>query len=164
MSQAVCAMMEEIVAGAKPACRLSRRAEAALAQIRDRLAFVDGYSLPVVSDGGGRVVIWAFAGTAATASIAAGLALQGFIVLGFDDLAITLRASDPEKVAKALRGIDPVSIHPKLPEDLGQSLKFGLCLPAEVIGSVLKARTADAATVVATCRRSLRLVYTAQLG
>ncbi|WP_172352344.1 glycoside hydrolase family 3 protein [Mesorhizobium sp. NZP2298] len=36
-----------------------------------------GYSLPVVSDGEGRTTIWAFAGGAATASIAAGLAEQG---------------------------------------------------------------------------------------
>ena len=49
MSAAVCAMMERIVAGAEPRCRLSRRATEALAQIRDRLAFVDGDSLPVVS-------------------------------------------------------------------------------------------------------------------
>ncbi len=162
MSKAVCTMMERIVAGAEPACRLSHRAEAALAQIRDRLAFVDADSLPMVSDGGDRVVIWAFAGGAATASIAAGLAVQGVLVIGFDDLTVTLRASDPQHVAKALRRIDPVSIHPKLPEDLASSLKFGLCLPVEVIGSVLKARTADAAAVAETCRRSLRLISAAQ--
>ena len=103
------------MAGAEPACQLSHRAEAALAHIRDRLAFVDADSLPIVSDGGDRVVIWAFAGGAATASIAAGLAVQGVLVIGFDDLTVALRASDSQHVAKALRRIDPVSTHPKLP-------------------------------------------------
>jgi ATP-dependent helicase Lhr and Lhr-like helicase len=90
MFEAICRTMERIVAGWEPACRLSRRAEAALAQIRDRLPFVDTDVLPVVSSGSGRIVIWAFAGGAATASIAAGLAAQGLPVIGFDDLTITV--------------------------------------------------------------------------
>ncbi|TIM62034.1 MAG: hypothetical protein E5Y58_31720 [Mesorhizobium sp.] len=102
--------MERIVAGAEPACRLSRRAESALAEIRDRLSFVDAYSLPVVSDCEGRITIWAFAGGAATASIAAGLAEQGLSVIGFNDLSISLRTGDLEQAAKALRKIDPVSV------------------------------------------------------
>jgi ATP-dependent Lhr-like helicase len=154
--------MERIVAGAEPACRLSRRAEAALAQIRDRLPFVDTDALPVVSSGSGRIVIWAFAGGAATASIAAGLAAHGLPVIGFDDLTITVRSKDLDGVAKALRSIDPGSVHPRLPDDLGAALKFGLCLPAEIIGSVLKARTSDPAAVAATCRRELRLISTAE--
>jgi Helicase conserved C-terminal domain/DEAD/DEAH box helicase len=60
LPRAVCTMMEHIVAGAEPACRLSHRAETAIAQIWDRLAFVDADSLPIVSDDGDRVVIWAF--------------------------------------------------------------------------------------------------------
>ncbi|MCT2580890.1 DEAD/DEAH box helicase [Mesorhizobium sp. P16.1] len=159
MSQAVCMTMERIVAGTEPACQLSRRAQSALAQIRDRLAFVDGDSLPVVSDGNGRIVIWAFAGGAASASIAAGVAAQDLSVIEFNDLSISLQTGDLDHVARALRSIDPVSVSPKLPEDLGTSLKFGLCLPAEVIASVLKARTADEAAVTATCRRKLRLIY-----
>jgi ATP-dependent helicase Lhr and Lhr-like helicase len=158
VSEAVCRTMERIVAGSEPACRLSRRAEAALTQIRDRLPFVDMDALPVVSAGSGRIVIWAFAGGAATASIAASLAAQGLPVIGFDDLTITVRSKDLEDVAKGLRGVDPGSVHPKLPDDLGAALKFGLCLPAEIIVSVLKARTSDPVAVAATCRRQLRLI------
>jgi ATP-dependent helicase Lhr and Lhr-like helicase len=161
-SEAVCRMMERIVSGAVPACRLSHRAEAALTQIRDRLAFVDTNTLPIVSYRGGRVVIWAFAGGAATASIATGLAAQDLHVVDFDDLTITLRANDLNHVVRALRMIDPVSIHPKLPEDLGSSLKFGLCLPPEIIASVLKARTSDSAAVAATCRRDVRSITAAE--
>jgi ATP-dependent Lhr-like helicase len=162
MSEVICRTMERIVAGAEPACRLSRRAEVALAQIRDRLAFVDADALPLVSSGSGRIVIWAFAGGAATASIAAGLAVQGLPIIGFDDLSITVRSKDLDGVANGLRGIDPSSVHPRLPDDLVAALKFGLCLPAEIIESVLKARTSDPAAVAATCRRELRLISAAE--
>jgi ATP-dependent Lhr-like helicase len=158
MSEATCRTIERIVAGAEPACRLSRRAEAALALIRDQLAFVDTGTLPVVASAKGRIVIWTFAGGAATASIAAGLTAQGLPVTGSDDLTITLRSKHLDGVANGLRNIDPASIHPRLPDDLGTALKFGLCLPAEIIGSVLKARTSDAASVAATLRRELRLI------
>jgi ATP-dependent Lhr-like helicase len=164
MSSAVCAAMERIVSNSEPACRLSRRAAEALARIRDRLPFVDGDSLPVVSDRGGAVVVWTFAGGAATAAIAHGLAMQGLLVVGFDDLAITLRASNPQDVAKALRKIDPSSVHPRLPEDLGAALKFGLCLPAAVTASVLTARTGDTSAVTATCTRRLRLISVPQMA
>ena len=109
----------------------------------------------IVSYQNGRVVIWAFAGGAATASIAAGLAAQSLRVIDFDDLAITVRCDDLEQVSKALRTIDPVSIHPTLPQDLAPSLKFGLCLPTEIAANVLKARTSDSAAVAATCRKTL---------
>jgi ATP-dependent Lhr-like helicase len=158
ISEATCRMMERIVAGAQPACRLSRRAEAALVLIRDQLAFVDTDTLPVVASANGRIVIWTFAGGAATASIAAGLTAQGLPVIGSDDLTITLRSKDLDSVAHGLRNIDPSSVHPRLPDDLGTALKFGLCLPPEIIESVLKARTSDAASVAATLRRELRLI------
>jgi hypothetical protein len=90
------------------------------------------------------------------------LAVQGLLVINFDDLAITLKASDVGQVAQALRRIDPVSIHPRLPEDLGPSLKFGLCLPTEVIEGILKARTSDPAAVTAACRRRMQLIAVAQ--
>ena len=162
MSEAICRSIERIVAGAEPACRLSRRAQAALSDIRVRLAFIDTETLPIVSSGSGRIVIWAFAGGAATASIAASLAAQGLPVASFDDLTISIRGKDLAGVAKGLCSIDPGSIHPRLPDDLGAALKFGLCLPAEIIGSVLKARTSDATAVAATCRRELRLITAAE--
>ena len=163
MSEAVCKMMERIVAGAAPACQLSLRAETALARIRERLAFVDGDSIPVVSDGGDRLIIWAFAGGVATASIAHGLAMQGLSAVGFDDLTVTVARSNLVAVAKAFRSIDALSIHPRLPEDLGPALKFGLCLPPEVVADVLTARTSDASTVASTCSRTLRFVTATQV-
>ncbi|WMT76291.1 DEAD/DEAH box helicase [Bradyrhizobium sp. Ash2021] len=158
MSEAICRTMERIVAGAKPTCRLSRRAEAALAQIRNRLHFVDAETLPIVTSGNSRILIWTFAGGAATASIAAGLTAQGLAVSSFDDLSITLRSNDLTGVAKVLRSIDTDSVHPRLPDDLGAALKFGLCLPAKIIENVLKVRLSDPSAVAATCRKELRLI------
>lgn len=160
IASGVCGMMERIVAGFEPTCRLSRRAEGALLQIRDRLTFVDGESLPIVRDSANRAVIWAFAGAAATSSIAASLAEQGLSVVGCDDLTITLRTSDLQHIARALRMIDPASVLPTLPDDIESSLKFGLCLPPEIIKRVLAARTSDAAAVAAVCRRPARLINT----
>jgi hypothetical protein len=150
--------MERIVAGTEPTCRLSLRAQAALTQIRNRLPFVDGETLPIVSTGKSRIMMWAFAGGAATASIAAGLTAQGLPVTGFDDLSITLRSNDPIGIAKVFRSIDPDSVHPRLPDDLEAALKFGLCLPDKIIEMVLKARLSDPSAVASTCRREPRLI------
>lgn len=158
MSEAVCRTMERIVAGTEPTCRLSLRAQAALTQIRNRLPFVDGETLPIVSTGKSRIMMWAFAGGAATASIAAGLTAQGLPVTGFDDLSITLRSNDPIGIAKVFRSIDPDSVHPRLPDDLEAALKFGLCLPDKIIEMVLKARLSDPSAVASTCRREPRLI------
>ena len=72
VSETICRTMERIVAGAEPACQLSQRAQAALSDIRLRLPFIDSKGLPIVSSGSTRIVIWTFAGGAATASMAAG--------------------------------------------------------------------------------------------
>ena len=159
MSETVCRTIERIVAGGEPACRLSRRAEAELALIRDQLPFVDKATLPVVASANGRTVIWTFAGGAATASIAASLTSQGLAVTGSDDLTISLRSKDMDGIAKALRNIDSGSAYPRLPDDLGAALKFGLCLPADIIGGVLKARTSDSAAVEVALQREVRLIF-----
>jgi ATP-dependent helicase Lhr and Lhr-like helicase len=58
----VCRSAEAVVAGEMPGCKLSHRAEARLKEIQERLPFVDGTSVPVVSDGKGTVRVWTFAG------------------------------------------------------------------------------------------------------
>jgi ATP-dependent helicase Lhr and Lhr-like helicase len=45
--------IERVAAGGEPGCALSRRASARLEEIRGRLDFVDGSSMPVVSDAAG---------------------------------------------------------------------------------------------------------------
>ena len=70
LTSQVCHAAECVVAGNNPACTLSQRSTARLAEIRERLAFVDGRSLPVVFEEDRRVRVWCFAGGLATAALA----------------------------------------------------------------------------------------------
>ena len=63
----VCRSAEAVVAGESAGCNLSHRAEAKLREIQERLPFVDGTNVPVVSDGKGTVRVWTFAGGLANA-------------------------------------------------------------------------------------------------
>ena len=133
MSSVVANAVERVVAGTLPGCRLSRRAETALEQIRTRLEFVDGGTLSLVADGEGRVVLWGFAGGAAMASIASGLNSVGSPATAFDDFTITVKSRDPSGLASAIGAIDPDAVHPRLPDNIEEALKFGLCLPGPIL-------------------------------
>jgi ATP-dependent Lhr-like helicase len=159
MSGVVANAAERIVAGTPPGCRLSRRAEATLEQIRLRLEYVDGEGLPLVSDGEDGVVLWAFAGGAATASIAFGLTNLGLKVTGFDDFAVTVKVRDSQHLATALDNIDPDMVHPRLPDDVSEALKFSLCLPETITRSILASRVSDTAAVAICCQRRRKLIY-----
>lgn len=158
MSSVVANAVERVVTGARPGCRLSRRAEAALEQIRTRLEFVDGGALPLVADGDGRVALWGFAGGAAMSSVAAGLDSLGLPVVSFDDFTVTVKSRDPSKLASAIDAIDPDAVHPRLPENIEKALKFGMCLSQPTARAVLRGRISDPEAVAAICRRPRRLI------
>lgn len=158
MSSVVANAVERVVAGTLPGCRLSRRAEAALEDIRTRLQFVDADALPLVTDGEARVVLWGFGGGAAMASVAAGLNDLGLPATAFDDFTVTVKMRDLSKLASAFKSIEPNAVHPRLPDKLNDALKFGLCLPELIIRAVLQGRTSDTAAVTALCRRAHRLI------
>ncbi|MBV1800479.1 DEAD/DEAH box helicase [Siccirubricoccus sp. G192] len=159
MSSVVANAVERVVAGTIPGCRLSRRAEAALEEIRARLEFVDADALPLVADGEGRVVLWGFAGGAAMASIAAGLGGLGLTVSAFDDFTVTVKIRDPSGLVSAIDAIDADAVHPRLPENIEEALKFGLCLPEVIARAVLEGRTSDPAAVAAIRGRLRRLIH-----
>jgi ATP-dependent Lhr-like helicase len=77
LSTRICHAAERIVSGAAPSCKLSRRATERLAKVRERLAFIDGCSLPVVADEDGAVRVWPFAGGLVSASLERALARSG---------------------------------------------------------------------------------------
>lgn len=161
LPEAVCRAAEQIVAGAEPGCRLSRRADAALGQIRDRLEFVDGAALPYVSIGDGRVMVYGFAGGAALGSAAQALSAFGIQVVGFDDFSLIVRSDDPAEVAEVMQRIDVAVARPRLPDDLSSALKFGLCLPDNLSQAVLVARTADPPALGRLISRRPRLIQSA---
>jgi len=157
-SMEVCRSAERIIAGAEPNCALSRRAVAALGEIRERLAFIDGRSLPIVSDNNGHVRIWCFAGGLACASLAHALQSRGLTVADWDDFSISPYSPAARAVAEALASIKPSEARPELPTDLGRALKFSACLPDDVTRAVVETRIGDPAAVTATLSRPTKLV------
>jgi ATP-dependent Lhr-like helicase len=158
LSALVCRAAERIIAGTEPACTLSRRATAKLSEIREQLAFVDGRSLPVVSEGGGRVRVWCCAGGPVSASLAHAFAQRDFAITDWDDFSIGLCAPDADRVATAIASIEPAEARPMPPADLGVALKFSACLPDDLLRAVVGARLADSIAVNEALSRPARLV------
>lgn len=154
----ICHAAEWVVAGNDPECTLSQRSTARLAEIRERLLFVDGKSLPVVLEEERRVRVWCFAGGLATAALAQSLQQNGMAVASRDDFSISVKDSDCARVAEALKHMDAAAIEPNLPDDIASALKFSLCLPDQVIRAVLSLRLTDPASISEVLSRSRKLV------
>jgi ATP-dependent Lhr-like helicase len=144
-----------VVAGESAGCNLSHRAEAKLKEIQERLPFVDGTNVPVVSDGKGTVRVWTFAGGLANAALTE--AISG-IVGRADDFCITMRPAESARVADTLAGLDAAAVNPIVPERLSQELKFNECLPPELASDVVNARFSDVQAICDTIKRRRRIV------
>ena len=129
-----------------------------LAEIRERLAFVDCRSLPVMAGNDGRVRVWHFAGGLASASLVRALSSPGVASALWGDFSVSMRATSTEPVARAIAKVDPADACPPLPDDITATLKFGACLPTPLASAVLKARTADPDAVAEILSRPLRQV------
>lgn len=161
MSSSIARAAERIVAGTAPGCELSRRAASRLEDAREELAFVDGQSMPIVSDSAGRVTVWAFGGGAACASLSAALEEQALSILSSDGFSISVKGGTGTQVAQAFDGLNPHEVRPRLPDDLADALKFSLCLPDPVLRAVLEGRMADPEAVDEACARKRKLVVVA---
>lgn len=155
---------ERIIVGEEPGCHLSRRAAERLSEIRDSLEFIDGQSLPLVSDGVDRVTVWLFAGGLVSASVARAMTEGGVSVADWDDVSVTARSDDIESVSRALANLDPATTRPALPEDILTALKFGLCLPPKVAEAVIIARTSSPAEVADAVARTPRRILAPRPG
>jgi ATP-dependent Lhr-like helicase len=158
LSAQICQAAERIVAGVTPTCALSRRATERLAKVREQLPFIDGHSLPVVTNGKYRVQVWPFAGALASASLARALSLTGFTSIHWDDFSLAVRATGAEPVARAIAKINSADARPLLAEDMSTALKFSACLPNSIAAAVLRARTAVPAAVAEILSRPIHLV------
>jgi hypothetical protein len=58
----------------------------------------------------------------------------------------------------AIDAIIPDALHPRLPDNIEEALKFGLCLPAPIARAILEGRTSDRSAVAALCHRRRRLI------
>jgi ATP-dependent Lhr-like helicase len=159
LSYSICRTQERIITGAEPPCQISRRATERLHTIRARLQFVDGLSLPVVSNGLDRVTAWLFAGGLVSASVARALGEDGLRVAGWNNVSVVVRAHDLERVSRALHNVDVATAHPAIPGDLPNAIKFGLCLPGDLAEAVIVARTSRPGEVAKPLSRNQRLIF-----
>jgi ATP-dependent Lhr-like helicase len=153
--------IERVAAGGEPGCTLSRRASTRLQEIRGRLDFVDGYSMPVVHDAAGRTTVWTFAGDRANAMLAGSLRLGGLSVASTNGLALVVRDANASAVAAAITRIDPVKARPDVPSGLAAELKFSECLPPQISAAVIESRLSDCAALDEALRRPRRVITAA---
>lgn len=158
-SAAICRTVERIVAGLLPRCSLSKRAETAIAEIRDRLPFVDGISLPIVSVDREHVKIWTFAGVPATVPLVAGLLAQEHKVNHFDEFHITLHSTQPKQIATAIDNIALNAFESHLPSSISQFLKFSICVPNVIVNAILRLRLSDLENFTLLCLRQKNILH-----
>lgn len=155
----LCHAIRDVLAGESVPAKLSKRAEAELADIREEFAWVERGTTAVVRSAVG-CVWWTFAGLLANASLRAELgevARQDSRLQNLElPLESGLASSDVERHIAALRGgrqpLPPVS------EDAIEGLKFSRCLPRRVATTLLAARLGDPKACEAALDDQVRLV------
>jgi ATP-dependent Lhr-like helicase len=161
LSASIGRAIERVAVGDAPGCTLSRRASARLAEIRERLDFVDGSSMPVVRDATGHSTVWTFAGDRANAMLAGALRAGGMSVVSANGLALVVRNADGSAVAAAIDRVDPTSAPPEVPPGLAAELKFSECLPPQIAAAVVEGRLCDRAALDEALRRPRRVITVA---
>ncbi len=154
-SFAVCRAAESVLAAEDPGCTLSRRAADRLSELRNRLAFIDRASVPIVAQTDGKTRVWTFAGGLANAAIAAGISETG---VRADDFGVVSTSQGASALADALLQLDPAALSTAVEEEAVRELKFSSCLPTELATDVVGARLADSPAVCATLARPHRLI------
>ncbi|SCE79204.1 ATP-dependent helicase Lhr and Lhr-like helicase [Micromonospora echinospora] len=144
--------VREVLLGANPAVRLTRRALDRLATERaERQHLVHPGGNLVVRERGGDLRWWTFAGLRANATLAATLSEVVDPVERYDDFAVRLRenVTPAEWSATVADAADRLCL-PRVDEKALASLKFNAALPARLAEATLAARLADlrAASVV----------------
>lgn len=149
LSLEVAHAMRRVLAGAQPPARLSERAAAKLAELREQFAWArDGATFLVRDVERERTTWWTFAGRRATAGLAAALEDAGHRVLVSDDLSIALAGFlDAARLRDLLSRLDPAAVAPPIADDRLGTLKFSACLPPELELAVLRERERDEAGV-----------------
>jgi ATP-dependent Lhr-like helicase len=146
---------EAVITGGVPGCDLSRRAASRLDELRDKLPFVDGATVPFVKDGLGIIHIWTFAGGRANAAI--GQAIPGARASS-DDFCITIKSESAQSSIDAFSSLDAISIRPSLSAQMINDLKFAQCIPKGIAASTIEARLLDKIGIESTLTRRKRLV------
>lgn len=144
MSFALARAVREVLLGAAPPVRLTRRAERLLSSVRESAIDTVDAGGTVIARSGGDVRWWTWAGHRTNATLAATLRELTDPGQRTDDFCIRLRADFTALAWKAARG--EARERPCLPSpDIRalRGLKFGETLPPRLAEATLAARLAD---------------------
>lgn len=146
LSYEVCQTLRDMLSENGPEERLTQRAVAALARIREDWTFLDGRHTHVVRQRN-RSTWWTFAGLRANALLSEGLAARGVRVSSRTNLGLGLMPGDEanlEACLKTLRSDSTTEMAPvALAKEAVNDLKFAFCLPPAEAVAILSARLSD---------------------
>ena len=158
LSAEISQSVEQVLATGDSGVTLSRRACAALDDIRTEIPFIDGYSVPIVATAD-RQIIWTFAGGRANAMISNGLTSGGHYVLSADNFSIALRHQGVARNTDPFIELNEEKCVASAPKRALIQLKFGECLPAAIAESVVRSRLSAIAAVRQCLMRPRHVVF-----
>jgi ATP-dependent Lhr-like helicase len=152
--------IRRVLASGKLAGLPSQRAKDTLEQLRNEMAWIDDRSTTVVRDASGGVTWWTFAGLRANAMLATVLGDLVSESQVKDNLALSLRDHvRAEDVQQRLRQVDAANVvAPVAPEAIDE-LKFGACVPHDLVVEMLSRRVAEHQAVGAVIAEPVRSTH-----
>lgn len=141
LSYQVCQGMKTILCGEESGAAKSKRAQSAIAEMRDEFSWVAA-DATTVSSVGDRTRWWTFAGTLANHELRWRLGELADGGGGTDELSIPLRSgTSTAQIGEQLGSEPPGEL--AIDEQVVDELKFSECLPRETAGQVVRERVRD---------------------
>ncbi|MEV4833416.1 DEAD/DEAH box helicase [Nonomuraea sp. NPDC049486] len=162
VSYALARAMRDVVLGADPPVRLTRRAVAVLARLRDERSGTVQPGGTLIAREDGDLRWWTWAGLRANATLKSSLGPLTDPLQRGDDLYIRLRNDmDPGAWRHAIRGLDTRLRPPEVDDRALRGLKFTDVLPRDAAHQTLSARLADLPTAASVLREPVRFTVSA---
>ncbi len=165
LSYELCQAIRRVMAGEADPPGLSRRATEALEAIRQEYSWAGTEGTVLLRAGGESALWWTFAGIRANAMLATALEASGLAVGWLDNLYLDLPVRpDPLELVEALKGWEEEPPGPRIDPRAARRLKFGDCLPKDVLHRVLSRRGADGEGFRSIVRERIRCVDLSAVG
>lgn len=143
MDASLARAVRRVLAGADLTPWLSRRACALINALREDYAWSRDGATALVRDDQGRQSWWTFAGQRANAVLSAALDDSGLPVRRYDNIAIAFAGSIERARLSSVFTIDLAMLHPTLSAEATNDLKFGACLPSDLLEQIVASRWYD---------------------
>jgi ATP-dependent Lhr-like helicase len=157
VSYALARAMRDVVLGADPPVRLTRRAVTVLARLREERGGTVQRDGTVIVREDGDLRWWTWAGQRANATLKSSLGRLTDPLQRGDDLSIRLRGDmEPGAWRPAIRGLDTRLCPPETDDRALRGLKFTDVLPRDVAHQTLAARLADLPTAASVLREPVQ--------